>query len=138
MKVIECNNQTFFEEKFNLAELQINEFQLYGRTYKKVICSESCANLLMKMFPELSVIGVDQRGVHLTQKTDQGYLTSAVSYLKEVYGLDPNDINMQSNDMRADIDIYAEHLGLTKIQDWDFGKARKMFVKMGFQVPIKS
>lgn len=125
MKVININKETFFEDEecFSLSELQINDFELYGRKYKTVLCSADCANDLMEMFPGLSVIGENAEGVHLTQKDNNGVPVNPVDYLKEVYGLEPNDLSLPFGFTVDQVEHFASKYNLTRKENMSLQKA---------------
>ena len=48
---------------------------------------------------------------------------SAVKYLKDVYGLEPNDVELSESDTIKDVERIAEKYGLTKLEDMTLEKA---------------
>lgn len=52
--------------------------------------------------------------------------TAAEKYLKEVYGLEPEDVDLEKTDTIEDVEWIAEKYGLTKKEDMTLKKATQV------------
>jgi hypothetical protein len=129
MKIVHI--EPSFNGEMPLSKLRLNDFELHGRSYLTVLCSESCVNPLCELYPGLSLIGIDARGFHLTLETDKGLPTRPDIYLKEVYGLQPHELNLQSGFTISDVEYVAKKLNLTKRQNLNVSKAVQILKSAG-------
>ena len=61
--------------------------------------------------------------------------TAAAKYLKEVYGLEPEDVNLEVTDTIEDVEWIAQKYDLTKKEDMTIKKATRVLRR--FEPPSK-
>lgn len=118
-----------------LLEAQDSEFEgLDGRIYKtKFVYTVKQANDFIALRPEYGVLAEIESGIHLALLTDEGAVppSRAAKYLKEVYGLEPGDVDLQPSDTVEDVDRIAKKYGLTKKAEMSVEKAAQVMKRFG-------
>lgn len=118
-----------------LLEAQDSEFQgLDGRVYKtKFVYSVKEANDFVAVRPEYGVLAEIESGIHLALLSDEGTVppSRAAKYLKEVYGLEPGDMDLKPSDTIEDVERWAKKCGLTPIGQMTVQKAAQFMKRFG-------